>query len=91
MGRKSKLTEDQWAEVALRLFAGRESQRAIARRFRISESSLRAHTAKAGPASGVPGVAWMLFEAVVAFRLLPPDAQTSARNLAEQMIAIAEV
>lgn len=88
MGRKSKLTDDDWTEVGLRLFAGWESQRAIARRFGISESSLRAHASKFGRASAVSGVAWMLHEADRALRGLSSEEQITARCLADQMRSV---
>jgi len=51
MGRRSKLTDEQWAEVATRAAAG-DSLRQLAREFDLSDSTLREHLAKAaeGPA-----------------------------------------
>lgn len=49
MGRRSKLTNEQWAEVETRAAAG-DSLRQLAREFDLSDSTLREHLTKAeGP------------------------------------------
>lgn len=87
MGRKSKLTPDQWAEVDRRILEG-ESVRALAREFGISEASIRSRTAKIGKQENVQQVAAKLVDASQSLAALPISAQISAQNLAAKLIDI---
>jgi hypothetical protein len=90
MGRKSKLTDAQWAEIGRRLLEG-ESVVALAREFAVGESSIRSHFERKGESSPkVREVADMLFQAESALSTLPPDAQVSAINLATKLRSISE-
>lgn len=79
MGRKSKLTLEQWAEVDRRLMDG-EGQRALAREFCISETALRQRLAKIGRSPTVQKVASMIVETEAALKSMPISAQLSAHT-----------
>lgn len=94
MGRKSKLTPEQWGELEKALLEG-ESVRAQARKFGISESSIRERMRNVAKTPGVKEVASMIVEANAAKHVaeralsnLPLSAQISAQNLAERLISI---
>ena len=85
MGRRSKLTDFQAAEIQRRMAAG-EPTRALAREFGVGEATLRrnfsAHTAK------IQTVANKLASAEVEMAELPISAQMSVRSLADHLKAI---
>jgi hypothetical protein len=87
MGRKSKLSDAQWAEIASRRIDG-ESRRALAKEYGISEASIREREEKLGQSPTVQKVASMLVEADAALKSLPISAQVSAQNLAEKLKSI---
>ncbi len=87
MGRKSKLTALQWAEVDKRRIEG-ESRRALAKAFGVSEASIREREQKIGQAPTVQKVAQMIVETDAALSALPISAQVSAQNLAVRLKAI---
>lgn len=89
MGRKSKLSETQWAEVARRLAEG-EAGRALAREYGISDTTLRGHFDKLSELPTVQKVARMIVETESALQTLPESAQISARNLAAKLRSISE-
>lgn len=82
MGRPSKLTEPLRVEIGKRLAAG-ESIRALAREFRIAESTLRLNFSAQAPE--IRSVATALATAETELMRLPVSAQQSARSLADQM------
>jgi hypothetical protein len=86
MGRKSSLTEKQWAEIGKRLLSGKESARSLAREFGTSEASLR----RKFPAQrkDVKTVANQIVAAEVALRSLPIASQIDALTLADELKAI---
>lgn len=84
MGRKSKLTPEQWADVDRRLLSG-EAIRAVARDYPITEASIRARLEKIGKHSTVQQVAQKLVDAEQSLAALPPAAQLTARNLADRL------
>jgi hypothetical protein len=86
MGRKSSLTEKQWAEIGKRLLSGKESARSLAREFGTSEASLR----RKFPAQrkDVKAVANQIVAAEVALRNLPIASQIDALTLADELKAI---
>lgn len=89
MGRKSKLTDAQWAEVARRLAEG-EGGRPLAREFGISDTTLRGHFEKLTEMPTVQKVARMIVETESALETLPQSAQISARNLAAKLRSISD-
>lgn len=89
MGRKSKLTEDQWAELFRRIMDG-ESRRALGDEYGISEASIRQREAKTGKTKEVQKVARMIVETDAALKSLPIDAQINAQNLASKLRSISE-
>lgn len=88
MGRKSKLTGEQWAQVEGRLMEG-ESRRALAREFKISEASIRARFPNAQQ-DQVKIVANQIVATERALQALPIPAQISAHNLAAKLRAISD-
>lgn len=85
MGRPSKLTPKQWAEVERRLLAGEKAD-ALGKEFKVSGSSIRERfSALHGK---VRSVAHQLVTAESALRELPVSAQVSALNLADDLRAI---
>lgn len=86
MGRKSSLTDKQWAEIGKRLLKGTESARALAREFGTSEASIR----RKFPAQrkDVKTVANQILEAENALRNLPIASQIDALNLVDELKAI---
>ena len=89
MGRKSKLSPAQWAEVDTRILEG-ESQRALAREFLVSEASIRERLAKHGRLQGVQEVAAKIVDAERCLAALPLAAQISARTLADRLRSISD-
>jgi len=89
MGRKSKLTDDQWAEVDRRILEG-ESIRALAREFSISDSAIRERIAKHGKVENVQIVARKIVDAEISLAALPITAQITAQNLAAKLRAISD-
>lgn len=89
MGRKSKLTPEQWAEVDRRIIEG-ESIRALAREFGVSDATIRERIAKHGKKENVQEVARKIVDAEQSLAALPLTAQITARNLAEKLLAISD-
>lgn len=88
MGRVSKLSIDEWAEVESRVLSG-ESIRAVAKSFEISESAVRkkigAHNEISAQSAQVRTVAQKLAEAQDAVAKLPLRQQHVAVSLAEKL------
>lgn len=86
MGRKSSLSDKQWAEIGKRLLIGAESARALAREFGTSEASVR----RKFPAQrkDVKTVANQIVAAERAFNALPISSQIDAHNLANDLRSI---
>lgn len=89
MGRKSKLTPEQWAEVDRRIFEG-ESIRALARERGISEATIRDRISKIGKQENVQVVAGKIVEAQRSLAALPISAQITAQNLAARLLSISD-
>ena len=85
MGRPSKLTDPLRVEIGKRMAAG-EPIRALAREFRIPESTLRKNFSAQAPK--IREVAQALATADLGMAALPVTAQRSARSLADQLMAI---
>lgn len=86
MGRKSSLTDKQWAEIGKRLLTGKESARSLAKEFGTSEASLR----RKFPAQrkDVKDVANQLVAAEEALHSLPIASQIDALHLVNELKAI---
>lgn len=85
MGRPSKLTEKQWLVIAERMAAG-ESVRALAREFKISESTIRERLS--AQTEKVRSVANQILTTERELKALPISAQITAHNLADQLRSI---
>lgn len=89
-GRKSKLSEIQWAEFGRRLLEG-ESLRSLAKEYGVGDTTAREHFEKKGKRSKpIQQVANMIVEAGDALDDLPPEAQFAAINLAQKLRSICE-
>lgn len=87
MGRKSLLTEKQWAEIERRLLEG-EPQRKLAREFGISESALRGKVS--ARVKQIKAVANQIVSTERAVMELPIAAQITAHNLASKLRSISD-
>lgn len=87
MGRKSKLTDVQWAELFARKSEG-ESNRALAKEYGVSEAAIREREGKIGKTVEVQRVARMIVETEGALKSLPIAQQITAQNLADKLKAI---
>lgn len=85
MGRPSKLTEKQWAEISKRLLAG-EKGRALAREFGVSETAIRGRLSS--QTKEIKTVANQVFAAESAFKALPVTSQIAVRNFADDLHAM---
>ena len=86
MGRKSKLTPEQWTEAERRHLEGGESLRSLARHFKVDESTLRGRISPHTPQ--VRDVAQKVVEARDALATLPVNQQYTALNLADKLRSI---
>lgn len=89
MGRKSKLTPDQWATIDTRVLEG-ESIRALAREFGVTDSTIRERIAKHGKIKSVQIVAQKIIDAENSLAALPITARITAQNLAAKLRAISD-
>lgn len=87
MGRKSKLTDAQWAEVERRMLEG-EPTRALAREFGVSEAAIRAR--KSAQVEDIKSVANQIVATERAVMSLPISARISAHNLASKLRSISD-
>lgn len=88
MGRKSKLSPEQWADIEKRLLDG-EGYTALAREFGVGESTIRSRLERGGKKSAtVQQVAHMIHDADMALKVLPPAQQVAAVNLASKLVNI---
>jgi hypothetical protein len=87
MGRKSKLTDDQWAEAVRRVIDG-ESRRSVAADLGVAESSLREKIS--AQLKQINSVANQIVTTEQAFAALPISAQITAQNLASRLRAISD-
>lgn len=85
MGRKSKLTEEQWAQIKNRLLEG-ESGRALAEEFGVSETAIRKRVSS--QVSEIKTVANQIAGAQTALSRLPISSQISAQTLAQRLLSI---
>lgn len=85
MGRKSLLTETQWAELQKRLLNG-EGGRVLAREYGISEAAIRKRLG--AQCAQIKTVANQVVAADAAFKSLPIGAQTFAASLIDELKAI---
>ncbi len=87
MGRKSKLTAEQWLIVERRMVEG-ESIRALAREYGVAESSIRQR--KTTQVAEIRNAATALVAAERTIASLPISAQISAHTLAARLRAISD-
>lgn len=87
MARPSKLTDKQWHEIVERVVAG-EAIRAIAREFKVSESTIRERVS--AQAKEIKNVANQIVSVEQNLRALPISAQITAQTLASQIRAMQE-
>ena len=85
MGRRSKLTEQQWNALSERLLRG-ESRRSLAKEFGISEAAVREKLS--ARVEETKAVANQIYNTNQLVKSLPMAQQISAQNLAEEMMAI---
>lgn len=85
MGRKSKLTEQQWHEIERRMLEG-EPIRALAREFKVSESTIRER--KSAQVADIKKAAETIVAGEQALAKLPISAQITAQNLASKLRSI---
>ena len=85
MGRPSKLTDKQWAEIGRRLLAG-EKAASLAREFKVSRATLSERFSER--IGKVKSVANQLVSAEVSLRSLPVSEQLQALTLADELRAI---
>lgn len=85
MGRKSKLTDAQWAEIKKRLLAG-ESRNSLSREFGVSGPAITQRLSK--KIVSVKDVANQIVSADLALRNLPREDQLEALSLADDLRAI---
>jgi len=82
MGRKSPLTEKQWAAVERRLLAG-ESARFLGEQFGVSDTAIRKRFGS--QQKEIKSVANQLVAAELAFSSLPISSQIKVRTLADEL------
>lgn len=91
MGRPSKLTPAQWAEVERRLLAG-ETARALGRELGVSEGAIRQRfgttTRVSTQSTQVRETARKIADANLALEALPPGQRSVAIDLAEELRGI---
>jgi hypothetical protein len=86
MGRPSKLTDKQWAEIERRSIAG-ESIRSLAAEFKVSEGTIRGRGISAH-VSEIKDVAKQIARVQDRLAVMPISAQISAHSLAEELRSI---
>lgn len=87
MGRSSKLTEMQWAEVERRVLEG-ESYRSLAKEFGVSEAAIRQRVSSR--AKEIKSVAEQIVNTEQRLAALPISSQLTTVNLAAKLRAISE-
>lgn len=87
MGRKSKLTDKQWAEIERRMLEG-ESVRALAREFGVAEATIRLR--KSTQVEEIKSVANQIVATERAVMALPIAAQITAHSLASKLRSISD-
>lgn len=87
MGRNSKLSEAQWADVNRRTLAG-ESVRSLAREFGVSDAAIRQRLSS--QQKQVKAVANQIVAAERALNNLPLTSQRDAQNLANSLRSISD-
>jgi hypothetical protein len=85
MGRPSKLSEKQWAEIEQRHLAG-ETVSDLAREYGIAKGNVSRRVSKRNATTKV--IAKQIAEAEIAFSSLPIAQQVSVRHLADDLKAI---
>jgi transposase-like protein len=97
MGRKSKLTGEDWTEIGRRLLEG-EPIASLAREYNVGDSTIRSRFARKGQSTKtVQAVAGQLYEAEMAtlmaernLKQLPAAAQYAAITLKQRMVSVCD-
>lgn len=87
MGRKSPLTNHQWAEIEERLLTG-ESQSQISKDYNVSQRAISKKLA--GKIKIVEAVAFQMVEAKKAFDVLPVGSRVNAQTLIDRLMNISD-
>ena len=87
MGRKSPLTEHQWAEIEERLLAG-ESQNQISKDYNVSQRAISKNLSS--KVKIVEQVAMQMVEAKKAFDVLPISSRVNAQTLIDRLLNISD-
>lgn len=85
MGRKSKLTDKQWAEIEQRNLNG-EGMRALSREFNVTESAIRQRISAQN--KQIKTLAQKKAKITQEIRALPVSAQTQVSILADELMAM---
>lgn len=85
MGRKSKLTPEQWEEVGARLLGG-ETAAKLAEEYGVSKTTISLRFSKLNQT--VRETAELVVQAETAVMRLPPKQQAAVRSLSDQLLAI---
>lgn len=88
MGRKSKLTDQQWADILRRIAVDGEAVRPIAREYGLTEAAIRKRLG--AQSTQVKTVANQIVSAERALSALPISSQITAVNLASKLRAISD-
>lgn len=90
MGRKSHLSQEQWATLGKRLLEG-ESLDALAKEYGIARQTISSHFSRKGQSiTTVQQVAGKMYEAECALRALPTEAQVEVLTLVKRLRNISE-
>jgi len=87
MGRKSKLTESQWADIEKRLLEG-EASRALAKEFGVSEGLIRKR--KGTRVKQIKAVGNQIVTAELAYRALDSGTREGTQRYAAKLLAISD-
>lgn len=85
MGRPSKLTDEQWAQIERRLLDG-EPRRALAREYGVSETAIRLKLSS--QISEIKSVANQLVTAQTALQKLPITSQITTQSYAARLMSL---
>lgn len=88
MGRRSKLTDQQWADILRRIAVDGEAVRPIAREYGLTEAAIRKRLG--AQSTQVKAVANQIVSAERALSALPISSQITAVNLASKLRAISD-
>lgn len=85
MGRPSKLTDEQWAQIESRIVSG-ESARKLAKEFGVSDTAIRLRVTS--HVEEIKSVANQMLEVESRLHSMPLTSQVTTHNLADQLRSI---